>query len=637
MFHSPPTMDFDLGNLTLPLSVDAQTAAKVNPDRAPSHARTYAYPKYVWYSLASFIALISVCHFTIKFVSWLHSRTRTVKPATRGPRSLRRIPAVVLNVVRNVVFRITVSFGRSYTLNLTELFLGCAYIAFLFTWAFINTTNLEGVYISPQYYANRAGLIAATQLPFLIALGMKNNILTLLTGISFDKLNILHRIAARTLCVLLWTHAAGHIIENGTAGNIEDLQETWFRCGIMAISAFTLLCLFSVQPLRSRAYELFLIAHLFLVLIMLGAVYYHVNNNGLGYYIWPSLMVWGLDRFLRLIRIFFVNGGYLTLFGTKTSPSLRATIEVISPQFLRVKVRRPDFFRWSPGQLAYLSIPSVSAMPWEAHPFTIASIDGNIPRATDGHSSSGENSPSEKDVSFESELVTAQTLLPPGYSKELVFLLRVHDGFTKRLLHAASSPTTTNRAFNAYIDGPYCSPPSVRGFETVLLFGGGSGISFILPLLLDVIKAANMAVNPICRKVVMVWAIRNPEHVNAISDDLLRALDGVSESLLIDICIHVTASNHNSANDDEKASVSISDTATKLLEAQHVRVLSGRPDITAIIKSEVDGASGSMSVNVCGTAGLAENVRSALRAASTPSDILKGGPSIRLHVEAFGM
>ncbi|KAF8210850.1 ferric reductase like transmembrane component-domain-containing protein [Mycena galopus ATCC 62051] len=589
-------MDSYLANPTFPNVFDAQTATvAVNPDRAPSHARTYAYPHYVWYFIASFIALVSVYHFTLGFISWVRSKTPAIsKPATRGPRSFCRVPVAILNIVRNTAFRTTVSFGGSYTLNLTELFLGCAYVALLFTWAFINTTDLEGVYLSPQYYANRAALIAATQFPLLIALGMKNNVLTILTGISFDKLNILHRIAARVLCVLMWVHAAGHIIESGSTGNIKDLQEAWFQCGIMAISAFTLLCLFSIQPLRSRAYELFLITHFFMVLIFLGGAYYHANNSDLGYYIWPSFLVWGLDRFLRFIRIFFINGGYLTLLNTKTSSALRAKIEVISPQFLRVTVRRPDYFRWSPGQLAYLSIPSASGVPWEAHPFTIASIDGDISPAKEQEGVSRQDLSSEQGEPIEPEMAAAENLAPLGYSKRLVFLLRVHNGFTKRLFDAASAHDDT---LNAYIDGPYCSPPSVRGFETVLLFGGGSGISFIFPLLLDIIKGANTATNPTCRKVVMVWAIRHSEQINAISDDLLRALDGVSDSLLLDICIHVTASPLNSESDPEKNEGSISFSETKLLDAPHVRVLCGRPDVKAIIKSEITETSGSISVN----------------------------------------
>lgn len=142
MFCSSPTMDSHLANLTVPANVDVQIIAKsANPDRAFSFPRTYAYPRYVWYTLASFIALVSLYHFAVTFASWVRSRTRYVShPSTRGPISFRRLPVAILNGVRNVVFRTTVSFGGSYTLNLTELILGCAYIALLFTWALINST-----------------------------------------------------------------------------------------------------------------------------------------------------------------------------------------------------------------------------------------------------------------------------------------------------------------------------------------------------------------------------------------------------------------------------------------------------------------------------------------------------------------
>ncbi|KAJ7918528.1 ferric reductase NAD binding domain-containing protein [Mycena leptocephala] len=620
-------MDFSLANLT------HANAARANPDRAFSYPRTYAYPNYVWYFLGSFIALISLCHFGISFVTWVRSKSRAVPTvSTRGPTSLSRIPVALLNVVRNVVFRTTVSFGGSYTLNLTEFFLGCAYIATLFTWTLINTTNLEGVRLSPQYYANRTGVIAATQFPFLIALGMKNNILTFLTGISFDKLNILHRIAARVLCVMLWIHGAGHRQKRKyrrLAGDVVSMWNNGYLCFHSAVSV-------SVRPLRSRATNSSS-SLTFLLHSSSSAGFYHANSNGLGYFIWPSLMVWGLDRFLRFVRIFFVNGGYLTLFNTKTSPTSAP------------RSKRPDHFKWSPGQLVYLSIPSVSARPWEAHPFTIASIDGDIPRAIESQGLSREDSPCEKADSVESVAVP-DCPSPPGYSKKLVFLLRVHTGFTQRLLHAASSPSTPTRTFNTYVDGPYCSPPSGRGFGTVLLFCGGSGISFILPLFLDVIKAANTASNPTCRRVVMIWAIRHPEQIKAISDDLLRALDGVSDSLSIDIRIHITASvsafvhgqDSASDHDAEKSEGSVSSTSDaatnlKLLEASQVIISSGRPNVRAIIASEIAEASSSMSVNVCGTVSLAEHVRSALRATSTAGDILKGGPSVALHVEVFGM
>ena len=39
-------------------------------------------------------------------------------------------------------------------------------------------TSTTGVRADPQYYADRAGRIAASQLPVVIALGMRNNIIS---------------------------------------------------------------------------------------------------------------------------------------------------------------------------------------------------------------------------------------------------------------------------------------------------------------------------------------------------------------------------------------------------------------------------------------------------------------------------
>lgn len=146
---------------------------------------------------------------------------------------------------------------------------------------------------------------------------------------------------------------------------------------------------------------------------------------------------------------------------------------------------------WLPGQSAYLSIPSVSGFRFEAHPFTISTID--VPHQalaivenekTDLEATSSESQ--DEGVAF----------------KKLAFLVRVRSGFTKRLLKAAEK----RPAMKVILDGPYSSPPMLRGFETVVLIAGqsfthlssyiiesvsiegGSGIAFTLPLLLDAVQ-----------------------------------------------------------------------------------------------------------------------------------------------------
>ena len=50
----------------------------------------------------------------------------------------------------------------------------------------------------------------------------------------------------------------------------------------------------------------------------------------------------------------------------------KATVQLLSPDTVCVTMSRR--MGWKPGQLAYLSIPAISAFPFEAHPFTIAGL-----------------------------------------------------------------------------------------------------------------------------------------------------------------------------------------------------------------------------------------------------------------------
>lgn len=95
---------------------------------------------------------------------------------------------------------------------------------------------------------------------------------------------------------------------------------------------------------------------------------------------------------------------------------------------------------WKAGQNAYITIPKISIMPFEAHPFTIATIPTT-----------------EKNV-----------------PNELVFLIKVRNGFTKRLYQAISEARDRGEEFrfNAFIDGPYGSPPDLDSFSNIVVLTG---------------------------------------------------------------------------------------------------------------------------------------------------------------------
>ncbi|CAK5283019.1 unnamed protein product, partial [Mycena citricolor] len=622
----------------------AQPSAKPNPYASPdfkiSSARNLGYPYEIWYFFAGCIALLTLVNITSALVHRLRRRNG-VPPSP--PTAFMRLPAALKYIFRRVAFYSTVSFG-GYSLDVAELFMAVGYIGVIFTWAFVNTTSQKGQQLQFYYWTNRAAYIVSTQFPMVVALGMRNNIIGYLTGISLDKLNLLHRVAARALCVLIWVHG-GSQMHAAIQGHYMTslLQLWWVRWGITAVTAFTLLCTFSVRLIRQRAYETFLIGHLLGVLFLLVGAYHHTKGKQQSMYIWPSFVIWAFDRALRFIRTFIVNSGYTYLLGKSAAQSdiLDATVDVISPHFLRVSIMLPSRASWRPAQIAYLAIPNVSQTPWEAHPFSIASLgDGEQDQASIGGGSS--NSGLEKQRSFteanalSSASSSSSSVQKQRSMREMVFLIRVHRGFTRRLLDAALAAKGP-AIFGALVDGPHCTPPSALGYASVLLLAGGSGVSFTLPLLLDLLRAACAKANLCCARVVFVWSVRESDQIPAISPLLFPALIS-NPGLDVDIRIHVTQSREDTdgaVDDDLETPTGPEESDTDLARLQRfacVRVQRGRPDIDELLASEIAAVGGgSMAVNVCGTRGLANHVRRALRRSTSV-----GGSGVSLHVESFG-
>ena len=151
-------------------------------------------------------------------------------------------------------------------------------------------------------------------------------------------------------------------------------------------------------------------------------------------------MLWAFDRVLRLARILWNNRSGLV----KDKRNSEAYVELLEGDTVRLTLRRR--FNWQPGQHAYLVLPTISDIPTQAHPFTIASISSSL---------TGSDGSREKDV---------------------VFIIRARNGFTSRLRdYAAANPGTYVPAF---VDGPYGSPPDLRQYSTCVLIAGNFSFSY---------------------------------------------------------------------------------------------------------------------------------------------------------------
>ncbi|EIW76078.1 iron reductase [Coniophora puteana RWD-64-598 SS2] len=598
---------------------------ETNPmDTVIRDERDNAYPLELWWSISIVMGVVGA----FNWGSYVHSRLNRLRGASpadaengaspsRKVSSWRRVPVAAVNAFRVVSFRWTLNVGSWCSLSLAEFFIGAGYIAMLITFAFINTTNLESQKFDVHYWAHRCGHLAACQVPFLAALGAKNNLVSLVTGVSYERLNFVHRVLARGVLMLLLIHAGGETHVHVNAGLFPIyIQEAWLRLGITAVSSLFLLFLISLRPIRSRFYEFFFFSHLVLAFIFIIGAYFHTKAQVGDFWLWPAFVFWGLDRLIRFVRLVVFNHSY---FGLKTGTgTMDASTELMADNLVRIRMKRPPHFHWSAGQTAFLIMPAVSTLPFEAHPFTIASIDSSL---------------------FAPEQFGEEDASVAPLWKELVFLVNVHGGFTKRLKETA----TAKGEVKVFVDGPYGPSPELGCYNTCILVAGGSGVSYTLPVLLNIIEAARNNVSQ-CTRVLFFWSVRDASHIFWIEQALVKAIQLAPPSLSISIRIHVTGSTSQPLGPSpdgslekvtgDDASERTSKGKSSFLTLSAVRVENGRADINELLNEEVASASGRMSVSVCGSQSISRAVRSSL--CLSPSGVLSGGPSIVLHVESFG-
>lgn len=114
---------------------------------------------------------------------------------------------------------------------------------------------------------------------------------------------------------------------------------------------------------RCWSYEIFLIMHILLAILIIISSWYHVNirfQRQWGYEMWlyAACAVWVFDRLARVLRIL------------KTGMR-RAKVTDIGDGIVRIDV---EGVRWvpAPGQHVYVFFPTLNPLrPWENHPFSL--------------------------------------------------------------------------------------------------------------------------------------------------------------------------------------------------------------------------------------------------------------------------
>ncbi|KAL5605992.1 uncharacterized protein BROUX77_003185 [Berkeleyomyces rouxiae] len=538
----------------------------------------------------------------------------------------------------------------------------CAY------WLVVFLMATEDAVADDVYYWERIGYrnawVTTTQLPLVYLLANKTNPLGLLLGVGHERINWFHRWVARTMLITATLHGFFFYAEWDRAGFVKIQLETMpmvkYGFGAWALMAWNVIT--TIAPLRSLAYETFVVQHVASSIALLWCVYKHIPPNA-RYNLWWCIGIWSFDRFARVVVYVFQNTRFTTIKRTGCNGKRRfghdasAVAVGDSTTILTLKSVHSS---WTPGQYVYLWIPSLG--PFETHPYTVAAAH-RVPGVCTCNS--------------------------------VQLVIRKHNGFSKRLHNAAvkakEQDPNGHASFVAYIAGPYGAPPRWDIYENLVLVSASTGASFTLPILEAIVESKRRKVPSCTRRVDFILTARNGEEVDWYIHRLRQALSQSRDLANFELNVHVAKTGSASG---KRQHVGNTETLDKVLEAesgsesntgdsekQHekhthpltpietpvqrrrtglivddiesganccqasnpivmapeedvVKEYDSRLDIAALIRASVEVAHGETSVVACGGRALTSRVRNSVASLSDERAVHKGTGAQGIHLYA---
>ncbi|KAL2838236.1 FAD-binding domain-containing protein [Aspergillus pseudodeflectus] len=526
----------------------------------------------------------------------------------------------------------------------------------------------------------RTGFITIAQLPLIFLLAGRQNIIGLLAGIDYQRLNWFHRWVARTVWLCATFHMGFWFRSWGRYNYITyQLQTNGFaKRGVAAWCILTFIVVSSARPIRKLGYEFFVIQHLVMFVGFIAAVWLHASKET-KIWVWIPIGLLVFDRVVRYAWATYINLSVFHRSGTQALWANRASFTPLPGNVTRVTIKNPGT-KWTPGQHLFLTCHTVA--PLQSHPFTIASIPED---------------------------------------NQLEFLVRAEKGGTRRFFRYASkydqvigNPDASNKQTRiVLLEGPYGRLRSPRQFDSIVLIAGGMGATLTVPLLRDVVAQwrSNSRLT-VTKRIRFVWVIKSRMHLTWFEPQLqsVRADIAACQREYPDIAreiklsVHITCDEKleqpppdtcqsstarstsfgrhtRSASTDRKpiatekdaisihpgSSIELSSLpvdrccCTTTIEEEQINsrrctcsgpasqaqtsstspdipLLSGRPALRQIIRKALERAEGESAVFVCGPQGLSDDVRRSVVYLSDERAVHKGtgAQGVYLHVENFG-
>lgn len=465
--------------------------------------------------------------------------------------------------------------------------------------------NMEGTRSTMNY--KRFGLLAISQFPLLFVLSMKNSPLNYITGVGYERLNFIHRTVGRMIFALAIIHGALQLkLQKDMTGQIHFKKAS--RYGLIALCILALLNLMGARFFRNCLYQVFLAIHILGYLTLIAILWLHSEHTRP--FLKASIAFLAFDNLLKILK----------------SKFKRATFTAMPGGLTRIQVQGVND-GWRAGQHVFIRVLKGRQI-FEKHPFTIANApNSSTPYGSTDHLLIVAKAAGDYTQRIHSLAGQAREISPDekGIETNISFSQTKNEpkGCTMTMHGALSS---SNTSYHVLVDGPYGTFfTDMTRYRTVLLCAGGSGFTYCMAALEDIVGQAAKCGHGLTKHIHVVWSLRDPDMIESFGPGLEQTVR-VAEAHGISVTMKFFLTKANSHSMVERSYLTLIEFSTV------------RPDFSDLLNGVVlDGASasgGGLGVGVCGPTGMVETVSQAVTNLD-PGRVQQIG-GVELHTEKFG-
>ncbi|KAL7663628.1 ferric-chelate reductase (NADPH) [[Candida] zeylanoides] len=468
--------------------------------------------------------------------------------------------------------------------------------------------------------AVRAGIMSTALVPFIYVLAGKSNIISMLTGISYEKLNTMHQYTGVACFVLGVVHTIPFLWQDMAEGGASRLNfkfhdNFFYYSGIPPLILVAICCIGGHHWIRAHAYEWFLHIHWVCGCGFFGTLVWHISEMmGMWDYMWGALAFWMAQLIYRaLVKTCFRP----TRWFLRARP---ATLRKLSGEAYEIAVTNVADSDWAPGQHCYLRFVGTRIL--DNHPFSICSLPNRQDRG----------------------------------DTTMKFIVLPQKGLTRKMYDELDRADKKK----VYVDGPYGG--TVRdplSFEQVALISTGTGVSACLPFMQHVARAIAAQQAVLTRHVQFTWIVRHEDDIEWVRQELEEAVALAPDAVSVEIYVCRQgdkliadkagvvgdASSASSASSDDAGSAhkasaddleKTTDHGVRATSSTGLRVLHYKPDVKEIMTRLGVGL---MRRNMIVSSGSASMRRAVCAAAADMQRAVLAGAAVEevyLHSESYG-